>query len=314
MSRRRLTLLEASRFSWKAVKIGTTSAQVTASATDKSMAFVSCGSDFCRVRCLAKNPAILDIKSIWFTKRLHPEYMQSPVTAIYQLPHIDDSNTDGRNLGGLLFAVSGEQLLFSRVDSEVGWPTHDIRILDQDDCRAVPRKLLTSARPTCVAYLEDPRKMVIATMEAKEGRSPPHGYRVLHSALRLMNPVDDKSLDETLVKEEAEVPHASKLVSAEFELKHGERVYSIAEWPFTDGRSKKHHLLIVGTGIPNSTGKETGRRLIINTGKQGTKLHLQKESAFDHPVYCTAVYGNETSISAIGKTLAFDLYDSEHGL
>jgi len=44
--------------------------------------------------------------------------MQSPVTAMFQLPELHDPNTIGRNLGGLLFTVAGDQLLFSRVDSD----------------------------------------------------------------------------------------------------------------------------------------------------------------------------------------------------
>jgi len=296
------------------MRLGTTSAKITMSSTDPSTAFVSCGPDFCLIRPSANDPTTLDVKSIWFTKTSQPDYMQSPVTAMFQLPNVYDLNTVGRNLGGLLFTVAGDQLLFSQVEMEPYIPESGIPSVFQNDCRAIPRKLITGAKPTYLAYLESPRKIVIATMEAKEGRPPPHGYRVLHSFIKLLNPTDEKALDDAEIKQEDDAPLANKLVAAEFELKHGERVYSIAEWPFEDTRGKKHHLLIVGTGIPSATGKETGRRLILNTGKQGSKLQLQKESSFDHPVYCTAVMSNLVSISAIGKCLTLDVFKPEDGL
>jgi hypothetical protein len=284
------------------------------SSTDPSSAFVSCGSDFCLVRSSTTDPTKLDIKSIWFTKASQPDYMQSPVTAMFQLPEVHNVNTVGRNLGGLLFTVAGDQLLFSQVEVETSALESNAPPVFQNDCRAIPRKLITGARPTYVAYLESPRKMVIATMEAKEERAPPHGYRVLHSAIKLLKPTDDKALDEAEVKQEDDDPLANKLVAAEYGLRHGERVYSIAEWPFEDIKGKRHHLLIVGTGVPGGAGKETGRRLILNTGKQGSKLQLQKESSFDSPVYCTAVMSNFVSFSAIGMTLTCDVFDPEAGL
>lgn len=293
------------------MRVGTTSVQITASSTDPATAFVSCGPDFCLVRCSAKKPVILDIKSVWLTKTEQPDYIQSPVTAMFQLPPVHDASIVGRNLGGLLFTVAGDQLLFSQLEMD----THlDASTAFHNDCRTIPRKLITGAKPTYLKYLESPRKMVIATMEAKEERAPPHGYRVLHSFLKLLNPPNDTTVDDVEIKQEDEVPMANKHVAAEFELKHGERVYSIAEWPFEDDRGKRHHLLIVGTGVPCGADKQTGRRLIFNTGKYGTKLQLQKESVFDHPVYSTAVVSNFTSISAIGKTLTLDVFEPELGL
>ncbi|KAF2818877.1 hypothetical protein CC86DRAFT_413530 [Ophiobolus disseminans] len=298
----------SSHFKWHTVKMGTTSAQITPSSMDTSSAFVSCGRDFCRVRCSGKAPFLLDIDSIWFTKRTQPDYLQSPITATCQLPHVDYSNTIGRNLGGLLFTVAGDQFLFSQVDSDTHIPS-DLSALPEDDCRAVPRKLVVGSKPTSVMYLDRAHKMVTATMQAKEERAPPHGYRVLHSSIKLVTTADEKSADEPETKQENEPAAANKLVAAEYELKHGERVYSITEWEYHDHRGKKYDLLIVGTGVPGSTGKETGRRLIINPGRQGSKLQLQKESSFSHPVYYSTAYNNDRSVSAIGKKLAFDIFE-----
>jgi hypothetical protein len=296
--------------------MGTTSVRITASATDTCTAFASSGSDFCQVRCSAKDPSILDINSVWFTDRTRPGSLQAAVTAMYQLPFKKVGNTAGRNLGGFLFAVAGDQLHFSLLDSDIKWTGHDALPIAQEDSRVVPRKLLTTAKPTSLTYLKPVRKMVIATMEAKEARAPPFGYRVLHSAIKLLDAHDHKSFDDSEIKQEDGESLANTLVAAQFDLKHGERVYSIVEWPFIDHRNRKYTLLIVGTGVPGSTGKESGRRLIFNVGKneQNAKLQLKKESTFDSPVYCTAVFGNETSVSAIGKTLTFDVFQSEIGL
>jgi hypothetical protein len=309
-----LTLTDIPQFAWHTVKMGTSSAQITASTVDAYSAYVSCGSDFCRVRCSPSNPSMLEVDSIWFTNRMRPGYLQSSVTALYQLPSMRGTGA-GRNLGGFLFAVAGDEFHCSQLDTDSQWTTQDTPTGHQDDSGAVPRKLFTGAKPTSVTYLKPIRKMVISTMEAREGRAPPNGVRVLHSAIKLLDVHDLKSLDEAEVKEE-NANFSSRLIAAQYELRHGERVYSISEWPFTDHRDKQYNLIIVGTGMPGSNGKETGRRLIFNVGRNesNAKLQLKKESTFDHPVYCTAVYGNNTTISAIGKTLTFDVFESEAGV
>jgi hypothetical protein len=296
--------------------MGTTTAQIMASATDTSAAFVSCGPDLCRVRCATSSSSVLDIDSIWFTSRTKPGYLQSSVTAMYQLPFIQDHDSAGRNLGGFFFAVAGDEFHCSQLDTDIRWTAHDMPSLPHDNGGAVPRKLLTGAKPTSITYLKPIRKMLVATMEAKEGKSPPNGYRVLHSTLKLLDVHGQKNSDEVEVKQEGSNEYASRLVAAQYELKHGERVYSVTEWPFTDHRNKTYTLIIVGTGVPKNNGKEAGRRLIFNVGRNesNAKLQLKKESTFDHPVYCTAVYSNKASVSAIGKTLTFDMFESEAGL
>jgi hypothetical protein len=309
-----LTITDIPRFGWYMVKIGNTSAQINASTTDTCSAYVSCGSDFCRVRCSPSRPSMLQVDSIWFTNRTRPGYLQSSVTALYQLPSMRGTGA-GRNLGGFLFAVAGDEFHCSQLDVDSQWTAQDVLTLHQDDSGAVPRKLSTDAKPTSVTYLKPIRKMVISTMEAREGRAPPNGFRVLHSAIKLLDVHDFRSHDEGEIKEE-DGSYSNKLIAAQYELSHGERVYSIAEWPFLDHRNKQYNLIIVGTGVPGNTGKETGRRLIFNVGRNesNAKLQLKKESTFDHPVYCTAVYGNNTTISAIGKTLTYDVFESEAGV
>lgn len=299
---------------WTISRMGSTSTQIHASSTDDAVAFVSCGPDFCRVRCTTNTPLVLDVESIWFANRTNPGYLQKPVTAIYQLSCVGVSGiVPERNLGGFLFAVSGDQMLYTQLDTDVKGGGRNVDLHLENECKTLPRKLITGARPTFAAYLNLPRKMLVATIETKTEREQPNGYRAIHSALALMDVHDNKALDETEVKQEAGTELMSRLLVAQHALNHAERVYSIADWPFEDDRGRKYNLVIVGTGIGAGSGKETGRRLIFNLGQRGSRLSLQKESAYDSPVYCVAMFDRRATVSVIGKKLSFDEFDAGLG-
>lgn len=299
---------------WSITRMGSTSAEIYGCSTDDSTAFVSCGSDFCRVRCFATQPPSLEVESIWFTNRTNPGYRQNPVTAAYQLPYIKtSSNTPERNLGGFLFVVSGDQMLYAQLDADVEWSKHNPRSHPRNQLKVLPRKLITGAKPINVAYLALPRKMLVATTETSEGCAPPDGYRIMHSTLTLLNVHDEKPLNEIGVEEEMSAELAKRLVVAQYVLNHSERVYSIVDWPFEDHRGKKYNLVIVGTGVRMGMGKEVGRRLIFNLGQRGSKLSLQKESTYPNPLYCIALYSSRATVSVCGKLLSFDEFDAELG-
>ncbi|KAH6629443.1 mono-functional DNA-alkylating methyl methanesulfonate N-term-domain-containing protein [Boeremia exigua] len=295
---------------WTILRMGSTSAKIYMSSTDEAAAFVSCGSDFCQVRLSAKTSSALEIDSIWFTNRANPGYHQHSITAAYQLPYVSGTQASlERNLGGFLFVVSGDQMLYTQLDADIERPNDSSHPHHRTDSMILPRKLITGAKPTYVAYLPGPRKMLVATTEAKEEAAPPQGYRVIHSSLSLLNAHDDKPLDELEIKQEVGVELINRLVVAQYDLSHAERVYSIADWPFEDDRGKKYNLVIVGTGIRDESGKEGGRRLIFNLGQRGSKLLLQKESTYPHPVYCIAMFDRRATVSVVGKLLQFDEYD-----
>ncbi|PZD35183.1 MMS1-N domain containing protein [Pyrenophora tritici-repentis] len=298
--------------SWTAIQMGATSAKVTRSETDASAAFVSCGSDFCRVRCSAAESSDIQLDSIWFTDRAHPEYNQSPVSAMYQLPFLQNSDVVGQNLGGFLFAVAGDRLLFSQLDSDVKWPTSDVPPPVPYDARAVPRKLVTGAKPTNILYMQKLRRVLVSTMEAKEKHAPPHGERVLESSIKLLRVRDDRPQHDTDIKQEEEVP-AERLVVAQCSLLNAERVYSMVEWQFVNEEGKRYSFIIVGTGIQISSTSQSGRRLIFNTGKHGSKLEQQKASTYSDPIYSIALWDNQTIISIIGKTLSIDRFSEPDG-
>jgi hypothetical protein len=283
------------------------------SCTDASAAFVSCGSDFCRIAYAADELRNLEVDSVWFSDRLDPGYSQSPVATICQIPLLPDSHTVGRSLSGFLFAASGDRLLFTQLESDEHRSHPNTWSRTQHAPKAVPRKLLTYAKPTSAAYMKSLRKIVVSTTEAREERSPPDGYRVLHSAISLINVPGEAPPHELEIKQEMNQQLATKLIVAQYILKHAERVYSIVEWPYEDNNGKRYCLVILGTGITVGPGEERGRRLIFNAGKSGSRLDLQKESNYDQPVYCIAMYGTRATVSIIGKILSFDEFDAKAG-
>lgn len=290
--------------------MGSTSAQVMPASTDASAAFVACGSDFCRLSYAVDELRVLKIDSIWFSDRLDPGYLQSSVAAICQVPLLQNSNAIERNLGGFLFAVSGDRLLFTQLEADKAGSDTDYWLQTQFDPKAVPRKLLTHAKPTNAVYMKSLRKIVVSTMEAKEEHPPPNGCRVMHSAISLIHASDETLLQDLEVKEELSQHLAHRLIVAQYILEHAERVYSVVEWPYEDSNGKRYCMIIIGTGITTGPGKERGRRLIFNAGKSGTRLDLQKESKYDQAVYCIAMFGTHATLSAVGKTLCFDEFEA----
>jgi hypothetical protein len=290
--------------------MGTTPAKITRSETDTSSAFVSCGSDFCRAKRSKTKPSHLEIDCIWFTDRNHPEYNQSPVSALYQLPFLPELDSIGRNIGGFLFVVAGDRLLFSQLDSDIRWAS-DVPAPSFCDLKTVPRKIITGAKPTTILYMQKLRRVLVATVEAKESNAPPQGMRVLQSSIKLLEVRDDKPIDDAEIKLGDML--SERLVVARFSLRHAERVYTIIEWSFVTQKDKKYSLIIVGTGVHVGPNRQNGRRLIFNTGRSGSKLELQKQSTYDQPVYSIALWDNKTTISIIGRTLTMDRFDEQDG-
>lgn len=306
--------VETEASTWNTTRMGSTSAQLHTSSTDKAAAFMSCASDFCRIRINAGKNSMLDVESIWFMDRTRPGYMQHPITAAFQLPHQEMTGTlVERNLCGFLFVVSGDQMLYTHLDADVASSENTSRLRSDDEAKALPRKLITGAKPTHVAYLTLPRKMLVATTEAREASAAPDGHRAIHSALCLLSVHDDKPLDEIEVKGEVGIELTNRLVAARYVLHHAERVYSIADWAYEDDRGKKYNLVIVGTGVVAGPGRETGRRLIFNLGQRGSRLSLQKESTYPHPVYCVTMFDSRATVSVVGNKLHFDEFDAGLG-
>jgi hypothetical protein len=289
------------------IKMGNTAAQVTRSTTDPSAAFVACGSDTCRVRCSQDGSYTINVDSIWFTESDNPGYKQSPVTAIDQLPFTKGTGVD-KDLGGFIFAVSGDSMLFAQLDYDIRWSSYDAPSSHLEQQKAIPRKLITNATPTKLMYMEKLNKMVVATVEAKEERPPSAmsaGYRIVHSALQVLRLGDDA----TEVKQEDEMQSNNhNLVASEYTLKHYERVYSMIEWTFIDSRGKVFHFVVIGTGITGD-GYESGRRLFLNVNEKGIKL--KKESPYEHPVRCMALYDDNRLITIVGNTIVFEEYDNQ---
>ncbi|KAF2122395.1 mono-functional DNA-alkylating methyl methanesulfonate N-term-domain-containing protein [Lophiotrema nucula] len=287
----RTTGVTTSRYVWR---MGTTAVHVKQSRIDPSIAFVSCGQELCRIRLPAGEPSIVEIDSIWFTSPEDPSYQQGPVTAIDQAA---GASNDDQDPGGFIFAVSGDKLLFAQLDYDIRWSRNDIPPAIPEASKTVTRKYSLIATPTRVLHLEHMKKLVVATIEPVEVRSPPHGYRAVKSRIKLLR-LDN----EPEVKLEPE--ETNKLV---FDLKSYERVNSMLEWSI-ENKGKYYHYIVVGTGITQGAGNETGRRLFLQYSE--TKgVRSQKETSYHQPVRCMALFGKDGLVMIVGKTLSFDEYD-----
>ncbi|KAF2194286.1 hypothetical protein K469DRAFT_548270 [Zopfia rhizophila CBS 207.26] len=284
------------------IRMGTTAVQVTKSTTDLSTAFVTCGSDLCRVQLSKSGSSFLDIDSIWFTDPHNPGYQQSPVAALEQLW--------STHLHGFIIAISGTKLLLSQLDYEIKRsrkPT--MPSLIPEPSKTIPRRIETHITPLKFIFSNPLRRMVIATTETREERAPPAGYRSVRASIQLIKLDDDETETEIKIEEGEDPPKKASLVS-EFPLKHYERVYSLLDWVLNDERGRIYHFLIVGTGIQESLAKETGRRLFLQVGDSGgqAQLKLKKEYVYSQPVRSMAFLSPNQLVSIIGNSLQFDEY------
>ncbi|KAF2004601.1 hypothetical protein P154DRAFT_426022 [Amniculicola lignicola CBS 123094] len=285
-----------------AKQMGTTTVHVSRCVTDPSVAFATCGSDFCRVRC-GQQGSVMEIDSIWFTDQADPGFSQGPVTAVGQVPLKSNEGLSERDLGGFIFAVSGNKLLYTQLDYEIASSMTGYGSISPECSKVVPRKTVTEATPTKLAYITALRKMVVATIDIKEERAPPNGYRSIRSSLKLVN-LDP---EDVLVKLEdgAEELVRSKPIVGEFQLKNYERVYSIVDWTFIS-KGKSYHFIIVGTGIRQDQDKETGRRLFLQV--KDNVFKLKKDYSFDRPVRCLALFGDKQLVTIHGNTVSLEEY------
>ncbi|PVH99307.1 hypothetical protein DM02DRAFT_529340 [Periconia macrospinosa] len=286
------------------IRIGSTAVHIRPCATDPAAAFMACGPEFCRVSCSPFESRAIDVDPIWLVD--HPitptMYSQGPIVALDQLPFAKASANDTRDLGGVIFAVSGEEMIFAQLDYDVRWSGQNGQPAEQS--KLVPRRIPTKASPMKLMYMEGTTHyMVVATMENKEVRSPPSGYRTVESTLKFLR-LDSSSngLAESDIKQEDGGSNEDKLVTYKFPLESYERVYSMVEWVIDGDRGKKYKLLVVGTGITRGPEKEDGRRLFFNAGgKSGVKLI--KEIPHDSPVRCLAIFDNTYLVGVIGKAI-----------
>ena len=282
--------------------MGTSPVYIRADKTDCSMAFVACGADFCRAYILP-NDLQVHIDSIWLHNPHSPIYLQGALNAIDQIPRTGSGDYRQSALDGYVFAVFGEQMVYAHFDPDEKLP---MEYFAPEEGKVVPRKLPTTGTPAKIMVAEDlPHHMIVVTSEFKEERSMNHKYRVMLSNIRIIDLLSDVSYSETEVKDEpASTTPKNKLEKTEVQLKHYERVYSMVRWVVLGSEDRQHALVVVGTGITESSGKETGRRLIINVGKSG--LTLKDKKRFDQPVRCIAVYDNQHIISIIGSTVKIE--------
>ena len=268
------------------------------------MAFLACGADFCRIH-LSSRDSEVHIDSIWLDCPQSPTYAQGALNAIDQIPLTKDPHQEGRELGGYILAVLGDQMVYARLDYDIKHPGQTTTS-PPEEAKIVPRKSSTIGTPTKIMIADDlAHHMIVVTSELKEERTSNLKYRTMVSRIKILDLLRDEISADPAIKDEFTpgTPKA-KLEKTEVPLKNYERVYSMVRWVFLGSEDRQHALIVVGTGITESPGKEIGRRLILNVGKSG--LTLKDKKRFDKPVRCLAVYDNQHIISIIGDTVQIE--------
>lgn len=269
------------------------------------MAFVACGADLCRAY-MSPDDLQIHLDSIWLHSPQSSAYLQGALNAIDQVPSTGITEAKKTGLDGYIFAVFGDQMVYARFDPDTKLQNQSIQSPAPEEGKTVPRKIHTTGTPTKIMVAEDlPHHMIVVTSEFKEERSMNQKYRIMIPSIRIVDLLSDAVIPDPDIKEEhATATPRNKLEKTEIHLKHYERVYSMVRWVFLGSEDRQHALIVVGTGITESSGKETGRRLIINVGKSG--LTLKDKKRFDKPVRCIAVYDNQHIISIIGNTIQIE--------
>lgn len=286
--------------------MGTTSVRVTRSTTDSSVAFVSCGPDFCRVyrqrQALNVMGSIAVIDSIWFSDLRKDDYQQHSVTAVDQLPASRSCEDSERPLAGFIFAISGGRILAAQLEYDMGGSPS----LTPEKAKVVPRKIWSGPTPSKLTYTEHLQKIIVTATEPKEIRPPPDGYRTITSSLQLVNTAD---AGEVMVEDEDHhTAPRNKFVVAEFPLKNYERVYSLLEWVLDDD-DKRYHFVCVGTGIMVEPGREEGRMRLLKFKRPNSTI--QQSMCKDHksPVRCMALFNDRHLVYIVGKTMYLAKFD-----
>lgn len=283
-------------------KMGSSAVYVTQNRANASTAFVACGADFCRAY-LSNRDFEVHIDSIWLDDPQCPTYMQGALNAIDQTPV---TAAPSHELDGYMFAVFGDRMVYARLDYDIQWSGRPAPAASPEDAKIVPRKLPTMRTPTRLLLAEDlPHHMIVVANELKEENTPSHNYRSMLSSIKIIDLLNNGSSADAEINEEvASGTPKKKLEKAEIPLKNQERVHAMVRWVFLGDENRQHALLVVGTGITESPGNETGRRLVLNVTKSGLKL--QDKKRFDAPVRCIAVYDNQHILSIVGRTLQLE--------
>ncbi|KAF2450230.1 hypothetical protein P171DRAFT_516156 [Karstenula rhodostoma CBS 690.94] len=287
------------------IKMGDTAVYVTPNKLDSSTAFVACGADFCQIHLTINRDSGACIDSIWLDDPENPAYLQGALSAMDQVPLTAAS---GKELGGFIFAVFGDRMVYARLDYDIKWSGQTASPLSPEDGKVIPRKLPTTQTPVKLMVPHDlPHHMIVVTNEFEEGleSSQEHQFRIMISSIKVIDLFGDKTNPEIDIKGEI-VPGTlkSKIARSEIPLKHYERVHSMVRWVFSGDEDRQHALLLVGTELTPPEGESRGRRLVLNITKSGLKL--QDKKRFEEAVRCIAGYDNQHIISIIGSTLQIE--------
>ncbi|KAL1608505.1 hypothetical protein SLS60_003447 [Paraconiothyrium brasiliense] len=279
-------------------RMGDTAVYITPEKTSTSTAFVACGADFCRIH-LSTSDLGIRIDSIWLDDP-QSSYLQGALNAIDQ---VSLTAASGKELGGFIFAVFGDRMVYARMDYDIKWSGQAAPPISPEDGKIIPRKLSTMRTPVKLMVADDlPHHMIVVTNEFKEEVTALHKYRIMIPIIKIVDLLSGAADIETEMKDES-TPSTpkNKIERSEIPLKHYERVHSMVRWVFSGAEDRQHALLLVGTEITPPEGETQGRRLVLNITRSGLKL--QDKKRFDDPVRCIAGYDSQHIISIVGRTL-----------
>ncbi|KAF2137166.1 uncharacterized protein K452DRAFT_302199 [Aplosporella prunicola CBS 121167] len=189
-------------------KFGQTPATVIKDGGEEStVAFATCGPEFCRLDYSKGRETGLEINNVWFTDRNQPALQQGPVSAVCRIPRQPHLT---RDLGNALVCIAGNAFLVAQLAQKK---------------QAVPRHLPIKGTPHRVVYSQFLKASFVATTE----NFPASGYRVAHCYVKM---VEDGCED---------------TCTAGYALAPGSRVNSMMEWVLTGENGKKHAMIAVGT-------------------------------------------------------------------
>jgi hypothetical protein len=222
--------------------------------------------------------------------------MQLSVSAFDQIPN-SSAAEECKELAGYIFAVCGDRFLLARLEDDVlGSPNR----LRRSEIVAIKTPVYST--PTKLFGLRrlPPRdsKLILASVAPTEVRPPPKAYRTLRSNLHIIDPHAYHFGDRNF-------PGSPSLV-----LKNYERVYSYAFETITNHKTgQQYEWLVVGTGVPEQGGRESGRKLYLRIeGGTLDRLNLKKEKLYNDPVRCVVLVPPCVCFTIHGSTLVVEIF------
>ncbi|KAF2279333.1 uncharacterized protein EI97DRAFT_172847 [Westerdykella ornata] len=281
------------------ITLGTSSVRLWPCITNPSVAFASCGADFVQVHHRTPNSSLPIIDSIWFTDINNECYQQQEIMAFGQLPLRWQQDDADQDLASLIFTVSGDNLLLSRIECETGY-----KVPLPQGPQAVPRKWTIGATPSTVTFSERLQRILVSVSEPREVQVPPDGYRTINTGLQVVKLDDEGGATEDIGDL---TPRLETLVSEEGSLRPYERICSIVEWIAKNKMGHPYHHVVVGTAH-QEYGKPVRGRIMHYQIVQNKLVRKRRTSWYPGAIRSISLFSPNVFIYGYGKIVVVDEY------